>query len=857
MRNLANALANGTLLDCTYNDAIGILERIAHNDYQFLISRVTQAKTTLGVIELNAISALSAQCTQASSSDLLAALEALMQEHMTHIKAIVEGYSSFIQALEARLGQLVLNLNSRSPITLPNDTKILSSREKEHCRAITLKSGEVIHSEKVESEELVDVPDKVVQQIVTHMPNVQPLKLSTQSRVENEQDKQYQQFLNTLEQLQINIPLVDALVQILNYGKFMNELFSRKKKLSDMEIIALTEVCSAILTNKLPPKMKDPWSSTIPCSIGNHYLVTLQLADRSLAQSEWQIKDILVRVDKFIFSADFIILDCEADKKDKEECHTVNVLDDLIEEKVIDQSTILSEEFVVTANDEFLDNCDSMVEANNIELRHGWQIKSLDLANRIALIFKPSITEARTLELKPQPSNLKYVFLGDNNTLLAIVFAINWVSPVQRVPKRSGITVVRNDKDELIPTHIHTGWQVCMDYRQLNAATRKDQFALPFINQMLDRLAGRAYYCFLDGYSGYNQIAIAPKDQEKITFTCPFGTFAFRRTRFGLCNALPTFQRCMMEIFSDMIQDSLEVFMDDFSVYDNDFDYCADKLDKTLLVNAPIVIATDLSQPFEVMCDASNFVVGAILGQRKGKIFHAIYYAIKTLAEAQINYTTIQKESLAIVFAFNKFCSYLVGAKIKDCKGLENQVADHLSRLEVGSKDGNILQIVDEFLDEKLFAIDATPWYADLVNYLVCGKLPLGVIGHKKERLLCEVVKYHWNNPYLFKQPIMEVELFDVWGMDFMGPFPSSFGNIYILVAVDYVLKWVEAVAVPKDDESAIEEEVTVEEKKNRVEILNEKPEEENTELKAIEKESVEDIVNASKFVIANNDNLE
>ena len=89
---------------------------------------------------------------------------------------------------------------------------------------------------------------------------------------ENEQDKQYQQFLNTLKQLQVNIPLVDALVQILNYGKFMKELLSKKKKLSDMETIALTEGYSAFLTNKLPPKMKDPGSFTIPCSIGNHYL---------------------------------------------------------------------------------------------------------------------------------------------------------------------------------------------------------------------------------------------------------------------------------------------------------------------------------------------------------------------------------------------------------------------------------------------------------------------------------------------------------------------------------------------------------------------------------------------------------
>ena len=108
--------------------------------------------------------------------------------------------------------------------------------------------------------------------------------------------------------------------------------------------------------------------------------------------------------------------------------------------------------------------------------------------------------------------------------------------------KKGGITVVQNDNNELIPTRTVIGWRVCMDYRKLNDATRKDHYPLPFINQMLERLAGHDFYYFLYGYSGYNQIAIAPKDQEKTTFTCPYGTFAFRRMPFGLCNAPATFQ---------------------------------------------------------------------------------------------------------------------------------------------------------------------------------------------------------------------------------------------------------------------------------------------------------------------------
>ncbi|KAL5579926.1 hypothetical protein UlMin_012368 [Ulmus minor] len=157
-----------------------------------------------------------------------------------------------------------------------------------------------------------------------------------------------------------------------------------------------------------------------------------------------------------------------------------------------------------------------------------------------------------------------------------------WVSPVQCVLKKGGITVVTNDKNEIIPTRVVSGWRVCMDYWRLNKATRKDHFPLPFIDQMLDRLAGKDIYCFLDGYSGYNQIAIALEDQEKTTFTCPYGTFAFRRMPFGLCNAPATFQRCMMALFSDLIEKSMEIFMDNFSVFGESFKICLGNLEQIL-----------------------------------------------------------------------------------------------------------------------------------------------------------------------------------------------------------------------------------------------------------------------------------
>ncbi|GJW73070.1 reverse transcriptase domain-containing protein [Tanacetum coccineum] len=296
------------------------------------------------------------------------------------------------------------------------------------------------------------------------------------------------------------------------------------------------------------------------------------------------------------------------------------------------------------------------------------------------------------------------------------------------------MTVVKNEKDELIPQRTVTGWRVYIDYRKLNNATRKDHFLLPFIDQMLERLAGNEYYCFLDGFLGYFQIPIAPEDQDKTTFTCLYGTFAYKRMPFGLCNASATFQCCMTAIFHELIEDSMEAF---------------DKL-KHELTQALIMIKPDWSLPFEVMCDTSDYAVGAVLGQRIDKHFNPIHYASKTMNEVQENYTTTEKELLAVVFAFDKFCQYLVLSKtiiftdhsalrylftkqdakprlirwilllqefdieIRNKKGAENLAADHLSRLE-NPDLGKLTkaEIRDLFPEERLMAVfdkNNEPW---------------------------------------------------------------------------------------------------------------------------------------------------
>ncbi|GJZ18900.1 reverse transcriptase domain-containing protein [Tanacetum coccineum] len=663
-----------------------------------------------------------------------------------------------------------------------------------------------------------------------------------------------------------------------NSGKILKELISNKHKIKQISATFLSDESSAMIQNKVPPKLGDPGSFLIPCNFNKTFscnaladlgasvnLMPYSLYAKLSLKTQKQL-NLRVGTQRMIFNIDSMM---KHSYSNDDTCFSIDVIDDILEE---DFNALLDEAITADENSDFESNTEDP-PFKKITININYKIKTS--------LEEPPMD----LELKPLPDNLEYVFLEEPSFLLVIIssqvskekknklvsvlkkhkesFAWKtidipvvkkeivklldtgiiypiadspWVSPIHYVPKKGGITVVTNKNNELVPTRTVTGWRVCIDYRKLNEATVKDHFPLPFMDQMLERLARNKYLCFLDGFSRYFQIPIDPNDQEKTTFTCPFETYAYRRMPFDLCNAPATFQRCMLAIFYDMIEESVEMiilslirknvtswskkklcldtsflghagfyrrFIKDFSKiarpltkllekytpseFDDECQKAFDLL-KEKLTCAPVIVSPNMNLPFELMCDASDFAVGVVLGQKDGKNFHPIYFASKTLNPAQQKYTVTKKELMAVVFAFDKFRSYLILSKtifhtdhsalkhlfkkqdakprlirwilllqefdieIKDRKGTENVAADHLSQIE-NDESSDDSEVDDNFPRETLMEINTKnkPWFADFANYLVADIIPKGMTYQQKNKFFSDLKHYFWEEPYLFK----------------------------------------------------------------------------------------------------------
>ncbi|GJR34525.1 reverse transcriptase domain-containing protein [Tanacetum coccineum] len=501
--------------------------------------------------------------------------------------------------------------------------------------------------------------------------------------------------------------------------------------------------------------------------------------------------------------------------------------------------------------------------------------------------MKPSSVEPPRLELKELPEHLEYAFLQENNQLPVVISsalstdektrllevlqnhkgAIAWsiadikgidssfltykilmeeefkssVQPQRRVNPNIK-EVVKKEVIKLLDAGLiypisDSPWMArSIDYRKLNNTTRKDHFPLPFIDQMLERLAGHEYYCFLDWFFRYFQILIAPEDQEKITFTCPYGTFTYKQMPFELCNAPATFQRCMTAKFHELIEDSMEVFMDDFSVFGSSFDYCLKNLEKmlkrceetNLVLNwekCHFMVKEGIVLDHKVSCS------GIKVDKAKIKAISKLPYPTNVKAiQSFLGHTIVFTDHSTLRYIFTKkdakprLIRWILllqefNIEIHDKKGAKNLATDHLARLE--NPDLRKLtraEIRHLFPKEQLMAIsdkNNEPWYVDYANYLASRVLAFPSTRQEKQKFFSDLRHYFWDEPFLFKQCtdriirrcmagdedcdacqqagnissrdetpqkyIQVCEIFNVWGIDFMGPFLSSNGNKYVL----------------------------------------------------------------------------
>ncbi|GJV11929.1 reverse transcriptase domain-containing protein [Tanacetum coccineum] len=495
--------------------------------------------------------------------------------------------------------------------------------------------------------------------------------------------------------------------------------------------------------------------------------ISIQLADRSIKYPIGVCENLLVKVSKFIFLVDNVVLEMDEDELvpvilGRPLLATARVVIDVHEGKLsLRVDTVDHDGKWAEVEEEEDSNKVQKARLLDVIKNHkgaiAWSIAD------IKGIYSPLCSHKILMEDEFKPSVQPQRRVNPNIKELVNKEVINLLD--------AGLIYPIFDSPWTI-----TRWRVSIDYRKLNNATQKDHFPLPFIDQMLERLVGHEYYCFLDRF-------------------------------LRLCNAPATFQRCMTAIFHELIKDSMEVFMDDFSVFGagikvdkakikaisklpypmnvkvirsflghagfyrrfikdfsqvtrpmtqllvkdapfNFFKECIQAFDKLKheLMQAPMMIKPDWSLPFEVMCDASDYDVGVVLGQRIDKHFKPIHYASKTMNEAQENYTTTEKELLAVIFAFNKFCQYLVLSKTIPVfsLGLKPNLGE-LTKAE----------IKDLFPKERLMAIfdkNNEPWYADYTNYLASRVLPFRSTHQEKQKFFSDLRHYFWDESFLFKQ---------------------------------------------------------------------------------------------------------
>nr|GEW65204.1 reverse transcriptase domain-containing protein [Tanacetum cinerariifolium] len=795
-----------------------------------------------------------------------------------------------------------------------------------------------------------------------------PLRVNKQ-KLRKKDDNLALKFVEIFRNPHFELSFADALLHMPKFALMFKSLLNNKEKLFDLATTLVNENCSAVILKKLPEKLGDPDKFLIPCDF-LEFDECFALVDLGTGRALIDVygEELTLRVDDEAITFK-VGQTMKYSYSDAESINQIDVIDVAYEEYVQEvlgfsnnsksgNPTPTSDPIIALSSPsltsfeggdfilEEIEACltsesiPSGIHATDLDLEGGIRLLEELLNNDPSLpplppkelnieeikIVKSSINEPPKLELKELPSHLEYAYLEGTDKLPVIIS-----KDLKDDEKEALIKVIKSHKraiawkisdikgiDPRFCTH-----KILMgdDFKPMVQSQRRVN---PKIHEMLERLAGNEFYCFLDEFSGYFQILINPPDQEKTTFTYPYGTFAYRRMPFGLYNAPGTFQRLEVDRAKVNIIAKLphpttvkgvrsflghasfyRRFIQDFSkiarpmthlfkketplVFSKD---CIDAFEtlKKKLTEALILVVPDWNQPFELMCDASDSMIGEVLGQRKTKHFQPIHYASLTMTEAQIHYTTMEKEMLVVVYAFEKFWPYLVLSESivytdhSTLKYLLNKqdAKSRLIQLENPHKD--VLENKDtnkNFSLETLGKIssESTPWFVDFANYHAGNFIVKGMSSQQKKKLFKDVKHFFWDDSYLFKicadqiirqcvhgqeandilrachegptgghhganftakkvfdagffwatiywdahdlvtrcdacqrqgkisqrdemlqNAIQVCEIFDVWGIDFMGPFSSFSGNKYILVAVHFLSKWVEAKALPIND---------------------------------------------------------
>ncbi|XP_058766048.1 uncharacterized protein LOC131639583 [Vicia villosa] len=691
--------------------------------------------------------------------------------------------------MEIQMIQIAQQLaNFQQPGALPSAT-VTNPKDHNNVSAIVTRSGKgkcvvenndeeeepllevdlEIRENEVEAEEVVVMEPTPKEKVVEQKQNsAVKLPFPIRNKKKGQHEKNFEKFLEMFKKLEINIPFLEALEQMPTYAKFMKDIIAKKRTI-DRDTIILTETCSAILQGmKIPVKKKDRGSVTIPCTIGDRSFkktlidlgasvslmplsiykrlgignvqdtrMTLQFADHSVKRPYGIVEDVLVKIDKFVFPVDFVILEMPEDEE---------------------IAIILGRPFLETGR------CLIDIEEGTMTLKVYDEELKIDVCNTMK--YKDDIATSQHIEVIDQictnENSLKIQQLP-----LIRVLSSSGCDKEEAVDEKEVEVVAMMEELKLVEVlkkhKSSMGWSIedlkgisptmCMHkilmeddhkpvvqpQRRLNPAMK--EVVRKEVVKLLD--AGMIYP--ISDSAWVSPVHVVPKKG---------GTTVIKNEKNEL---IPT--------------RAVTGWRDKTFTFD---DECAVAFEtiKKKLVSAPIVVAPDWSLPFEIMCDASDIAVGAVLGQRREKLLHVIYYASHVLNPAQINYATTEKELLAVVYAFDKFRQYLLGSRviaytdhsalkyifakqdfkprllrwilllqefdveIRDKKGCENTVADLLSRMTPINKTEEKRPIKDVFADEHILAVTGVPWFADYANYIVGGIIPDDFDSNRRKKFV-------------------------------------------------------------------------------------------------------------------------